>query len=86
MVLTYTKKIKHIMFCVTCVYVRDRTNTFFSIFLLKVSRLSICSFSLSGVKGRKQICMKSCCLLLVWKLCHYGFLALVEEVQDTKGM
>ena len=42
MVATHMKNIKHSMFSVTGVYLRDTSNTIFVIFHLNVSHLSVC--------------------------------------------
>ena len=42
MALTYLKKIRHSILCVTGVYLRDITNIIVSILHLNVSHLSVC--------------------------------------------
>ena len=60
------KKIRHSMFCVTCVYLRNITHTVLSVLLLNVSLLNVCAscytiISKQHGKGSVQFVITSSC-------------------------
>ena len=64
MVPTYIEKIRHSMFCVTGVYLRDLTNRIFSILHLTVIHLSI------GCFGFFYVCVCVCVCVGVWAIMY----------------